>query len=58
MKVNRVVYASGKQAWRENARADGEGGLLVRGWYVYKQGKGRFGPFKTEKQANDFAGND
>lgn len=45
-----VFYASGKQAWRPEARADGNGGLMARGWYL-RTNQGRTGPFTTARKA-------
>ena len=43
-----VFYAGGAKG--ENARANGRGGLLARGWYFIRH-KTTYGPFKTRAQA-------
>lgn len=54
MKVNRVFYASGTKG--QSVRADGNGGVMAKGWWVHKPRGGLFGPFPTERKADDFAG--
>lgn len=52
----KVFYASGSQPWRQNARADGKGGLLAKGWYYMPLYSGSFGPFSSERKARVAAG--
>lgn len=54
--VTRVFYASGKQAWRRDARADGKDGLMARGFYAVTLNGETFGPATTERKARDLAG--
>jgi hypothetical protein len=49
----KVFYASGAQAWRGNARADGKGGLLARGWWLRTAKGALVGPFTTERKAEN-----
>lgn len=44
-----IFFAGGTKG--PNARADGCGGLLQRGWYVRNTQCGRFGPFATLTEA-------
>lgn len=46
---SKIYFAGGSKG--PNARADGMGGLLPRGWYVSNTGNGRFGPFATLTEA-------
>lgn len=48
MPNNTPYYAAGPRS--SGARADGNGGLLPKGWYINRDG-GRFGPYTTAKQA-------
>jgi hypothetical protein len=48
---SKIYYAGGTKG--PNARADGEGGLLARGWYVTNTATGRFGPFRTLTEARN-----
>jgi len=46
---SKIFFAGGSKG--PNARADGNGGLLPRGWYVSNTMNGRFGPFETLTEA-------
>lgn len=48
MKIETVFFAGGTKG--VNARADGRGGLLQRGWYFILH-KTKYGPFKSKTQA-------
>lgn len=55
MKQDTIFFAGGSKG--PNARADGEGGLLQRGWYITKHTTGgRVGPFKSKRAAKTIAG--
>jgi hypothetical protein len=51
--ATKVFYASGAQAWRDNARSNGRGGLMARGWYLRTERGQLLGPFTTERKAAD-----
>lgn len=48
---SKIFFAGGTKG--PNARADGCGGLLARGWYVKSTMCGRFGPFDTLTEARN-----
>jgi hypothetical protein len=46
---SKIFFAGGTKG--PNARADGNGGFLARGWYIYNTRAGRFGPLTTLAEA-------
>jgi hypothetical protein len=46
---SKIFFAGGSKG--PNARADGNGGFMARGWYVNNSRLGRFGPFAMLRQA-------
>lgn len=49
-KTVEVVFASGSKG--NSVRSNGQGGFLLRGWYVRRTGGGLLGPFKSKTEAN------
>lgn len=55
MRQDTIFFAGGTKG--PNARADGNGGLMARGWYVERCSTGgTVGPFRTKTQAKELAG--
>lgn len=55
MKQDTIFYAGGCKG--PNARADGNGGLMARGWYVERHTTGGvIGPYRTKTEAKTLAG--
>lgn len=52
---SKIFFAGGAKG--PNARADGNGGLLPKGWHIRNTMLGNFGPFRTLTEARQHNAN-